>query len=83
MLHKLHRSGKSVIVCEECLYHCVLCVYKALPFLRPPLAPLFPPLFLLLLLKLMTWLLISAVWGPSTHSNGIIQAPFIAIFNNS
>lgn len=80
MLHKLQGSGKSVIFSEECLHHCVLCVYKALPFLRPPRTAL-PPLFLLLLLKLMTWLLISPVWGPSTHSNGIIQAPFIPIFN--
>lgn len=38
---------------------------------------------LLLLLKLMTWLLISRVWGPSTLSNGIIQAPFIPLFNYS
>lgn len=34
-----------------------------------------------LLLKLMTWLLISPVWGPSMLSNGIIQAPFTPIFN--
>lgn len=73
-------------------YWCILYVYKGLPsqadcltsmsmispqplHLRPSsTAP--PPL-----LKLMTWLLISPVWGSSTLSNAIIQAPFIPIFN--
>lgn len=52
-----------------------------IPHARSPpsvFALVFPPLFLL---KLMTWLLISAVWGPSTPLNGLIQALFIPIFN--
>lgn len=54
------------------------CSPQPLFALLPPPPPLLP-----LLLKLMTWLLISPVWGLSTLSNGIIQAPFIPIFNYS